>query len=57
MTMTKNPTRFGAAFALAVAGSSAAAADMCALDGPTEYAVGSGAGGSPDVIMRTTRRS
>ena len=45
--------RIGTALAFAVAAISADAADMRAPEGPIEFTVGSGAGGSPDVIMRT----
>jgi putative tricarboxylic transport membrane protein len=50
MTMTKIWT-IGAAFALVAL--PALAQDMRAPVGPIEFTVGAGAGGSPDVIMRT----
>lgn len=43
----------GLALGLAVAIPAAQATDMRAPEGPIEITVGSGAGGSPDVIMRT----
>jgi len=49
-------TTLGAALALGLAiatAHGAAAQDMRAPEGPIEFTVGSGAGGSPDVIMRT----
>lgn len=49
-------TTFGAALAIGLAfaaGQPVLAQDMRAPTGPIEFTVGSGAGGSPDVIMRT----
>jgi putative tricarboxylic transport membrane protein len=46
-------TGLGAALALALAATTAFAQDMRAPEGPIEFTVGSSAGGTPDVIMRT----
>jgi putative tricarboxylic transport membrane protein len=43
----------GAVVALGLSCATATAQDMRAPEGPIEFTVGSGAGGSPDVIMRT----
>ncbi|QYK40858.1 MAG: tripartite tricarboxylate transporter substrate binding protein [Paracoccaceae bacterium] len=51
--LMKTMTRFGAALVLALAAGGAQAQEMRAPEGPIEFTVGSGAGGSPDVIMRT----
>jgi putative tricarboxylic transport membrane protein len=51
--MSKMWNYFGAVALAAAMGASAQAQDMRAPEGPIEFTVGSAAGGSPDVIMRT----
>ena len=55
MTMLKTGFKTGmsAALALAMTATMSSAQDMRAPEGPIEFTVGSGAGGTPDVIMRT----